>query len=116
MRQVPVIRLDELTDEQRRAYALVHNQLTMNTPFNLDALKVELDNIGEIDLSDMGFDLTLHDEYTDEPDFSELDDERIKTNIVVTLNIKSIDEYEDIKSVLQNIIAGKDISMAVKMS
>lgn len=65
MEQVPVIRLDELTDEQRRAYGLVHNQLTMNTPFNLDALKIELDNIGEIDLTDMGFDLTLHDEYTE---------------------------------------------------
>ena len=65
--QVPVIRLDDLTDEQRRAYTLVHNQLTMNSGFNLDTLKVELDNIGEIDLSDMGFDLTIHDEYTDEP-------------------------------------------------
>ena len=68
--QVPVIRLDELTDEQRRAYALVHNQLTMNSGFDLDALKVELDNIGDIDLSDMGFDLTLHDEYT-EPDIED---------------------------------------------
>ena len=63
--QVPVIRLDDLTDEQRRAYALVHNQLTMNSGFDLDTLKVELDNIGEIDLSGMGFDLTLHDEYTE---------------------------------------------------
>ena len=68
--QVPVIRLDDLTDEQRRAYALVHNQLTMNSGFDLDALKVELDNIGEIDLSGMGFDLTLHDEYT-EPDIED---------------------------------------------
>ena len=65
--KVPVIRLDGLTDEQRRAYGLVHNQLTMNSGFDLDTLKVELDNIGEIDLSDMGFDLTIHDEYTDEP-------------------------------------------------
>ena len=62
---IPIIRLDDLTDEQRRAYMLVHNQLTMNSPFDLDALKVELDNIGEVDLSDMGFDLTLHDEYTE---------------------------------------------------
>ena len=67
---IPVIRLDDLTDEQRRAYMLVHNQLTMNSGFDLDALKVELDNIGEIDLSDMGFDLTLHDEYT-EPDIED---------------------------------------------
>lgn len=67
---IPVIRLDDLTDEQRRAYALVHNQLTMNSGFDLDTLKVELDNIGDIDLSDMGFDLTLHDEYT-EPDIED---------------------------------------------
>lgn len=72
---VPVIRLDGLTAEQRRAYGLVHNQLTMNTPFDLDSLKLELDSIGDIDLTDMGFDLTLHDDYTDpevkEDDFDE---------------------------------------------
>ena len=28
---VPIIRLDSLTDEQRRAYALIHNKLTMNS-------------------------------------------------------------------------------------
>lgn len=55
--QVPIIRLDDLTDEQRRAYTLVHNQLTMNSGFDLDTLKVELDNIGEIDMSEFGFNL-----------------------------------------------------------
>lgn len=55
--QVPVIRLDDLTDEQRRAYTLVHNQLTMNSGFDLDTLKIELDNIGEIDMSEFGFNL-----------------------------------------------------------
>ena len=45
---VPVIRLDELSDEQRRAYTLVHNKLTMNTEFNLDLLNIELDNITDI--------------------------------------------------------------------
>lgn len=67
---IPVIRLDSLSDEQRRAYTLIHNQLTMNSGFNLDTLKVELDNIGEVDLSGMGFDLTIHDEYT-EPDIED---------------------------------------------
>lgn len=114
--EIPVIRLDDLTDEQRKAYGLVHNQLTMNTPFDLDTLKLELDSIGDIDLTDMGFDLTLHDEYTDEPDLSELDDEGEKKNIVVTLNIKNVGTYESIKNALQNIIADKDINMAVKMS
>ena len=52
---VPVIRLDELTDEQRKAYALVHNKLTMNSDFDLDILSDELDKIFDIDMSDFGF-------------------------------------------------------------
>lgn len=78
MEQVPVIRLDELTDEQRRAYGLVHNQLTMNTPFNLDALKIELDNIGEIDLSDMGFDLSSPGDMSNYPEVDINDDYCLK--------------------------------------
>lgn len=42
---VPIIRLDNLTDEQRRAYGLVHNKLTMNSGFNFDLLQMELENI-----------------------------------------------------------------------
>lgn len=58
--EVPVIRLDSLTDEQRRAYTLVHNQTTMNTGFDLDVLNEELDNI-DIDMSDYGFDIKIDD-------------------------------------------------------
>lgn len=53
--KVPVIRLDSLTDEQRKAYMLVHNKLTMNTDFDFDLLGIELDNIANIDMSDFGF-------------------------------------------------------------
>lgn len=34
LEKVPVIRLDELTEEQRKAYTLVHNKLTMNSGFD----------------------------------------------------------------------------------
>lgn len=54
---VPVIRLDRLTDEQRRAYTLIHNKLTMNSDFDFDILSAELDDIFDIDMSDFGFDL-----------------------------------------------------------
>ena len=54
MKEVPVIRLDDLTDEQRRAYTLVHNQTTMKTGFNMVILDEELDNI-DIDMSELGF-------------------------------------------------------------
>ena len=71
---VPVIRLDRLTDEQRRAYALIHNQLTMNSGFDLDALNIELGDI-ELDMSAFGFELdseeepqeAVEDDYDPEP-------------------------------------------------
>lgn len=36
--ECPVICLDDLTDSQRRAYTLIHNQLTMNTEWDADIL------------------------------------------------------------------------------
>lgn len=63
-KELPVIRLDDLTDEQRKAYTLAHNKLTMNSDFDLDILTAELDDITDIDMSDFGFDLDLD---TDEP-------------------------------------------------
>ena len=57
IKEVPVIRLDNLTDEQRRAYILVHNKLTMNTDFDFSKLEVELDGIADIDMGEFGFNL-----------------------------------------------------------
>lgn len=57
MTEVPIIRLDHLTDEERRAYTLAHNKLTMNSDFDLDILNEELMNFDTIDMSEFGFDL-----------------------------------------------------------
>lgn len=59
---VPVIRLDDFTDEQRKAYTLVHNKLTMNTDFDVDILNLELDDIIDIDMSQFGFEIDIPDE------------------------------------------------------
>ena len=56
--EVPVIRLDDLTDEQRRAYMLVHNKLTMNTDFDMPILDMELDKIIDIDMEQFDFSVT----------------------------------------------------------
>ena len=58
-KEVPIIRLDHLTDEERKAYTLVHNKLTMNSDFDLDILQEELENFDTIDMSDFGFDIDL---------------------------------------------------------
>lgn len=58
MDKVPVIRLDNLTDEQRRAYALAHNKTAELSLWDIDVLAEELKDISEIDMSDFGFDLS----------------------------------------------------------
>jgi DNA modification methylase len=55
METVPIIRLDHLTDEQRKAYTLAHNKLTMNSDFDIDLLNQELASIENIDMEDFGF-------------------------------------------------------------
>ena len=58
--EVPIIRLDHLTDEERKAYTLVHNKLTMNSDFDMDILNYELMNsFDTIDMNDFGFDIDI---------------------------------------------------------
>lgn len=57
--KVPIIRLDHLTDDERKAYTLIHNQLTLNTGYNLDTLKKELDKLKTFKMADFGFNTEL---------------------------------------------------------
>jgi len=74
IKKVPIIRLDDLTEEQRKAYTLVHNKLTMNTDFDVDMLNLELDDILDIDMSQFGFDLELDDTEEEKEQHSKLTD------------------------------------------
>ena len=58
--EVEIIRLDHLSDKQRREYTLVHNQLTMNTEWDFDKLGLELDGL-DFDGFDFGFDVDMLD-------------------------------------------------------
>ena len=60
--EVPVIHLDHLTDEQRRAYALAHNKTAEMSEWDFDLLGDELADILNIDMSDFGFDLSEDEE------------------------------------------------------
>ena len=73
--EVECIRLDGLTDEQKRAYIHVHNQLTLNTGFDLDILEQELRSIEGIDMGAFGFDM----DFAIDSDFSFDDGENAKT-------------------------------------
>jgi ParB-like chromosome segregation protein Spo0J len=54
LRELPVVFLDHMTEEQRRAYILVDNQLTMNSGFDDDILSMELEGITDIDMEQFG--------------------------------------------------------------
>ena len=71
--EVPVIRLEHLSEEQKRAYILAHNKLTLNTEFDIDLLNDELKLIDDIDMTDFGF-ITLEDDViVEEDDFTDMD-------------------------------------------
>lgn len=92
METVPVIRLDNMTDEQRKAYTLVHNQTTMNTDFDYNILGAELAEIDEFHMEDFGFienDINVDDFDTD---FTLAADDKPKVRtITLTLSEKQFE-------------------------
>ena len=54
MSEVPCIRLEHLTEAQRRAYVIADNRLALNSGWDTEMLKVEF-----ADLQELGFDLEL---------------------------------------------------------
>lgn len=51
----PCIFLDHLTDEERRAYGLAHNQTTLMSGFDLDALSLEMEDLDGFEMEEFGF-------------------------------------------------------------
>lgn len=99
----PVIELDHLTDEQRRAYALVHNQTTLNSGFDFPTLSTELASIDGFDWDDFGFDsiafavgLSAEDDF----DMNEFDDSFEPSAKIVKVICRSDAEKEQLKKII----------------
>ena len=76
--EVECIRLDHLTDKERKEYTLVHNKTTMDTGFDLDLLVPELE---ELDfLSDFDFDFGID---TDEEEETEIMEDEVEHKSLV---------------------------------
>lgn len=111
LNKVPVIRLDGLTDDQRKAYTIAHNQLTMSTGFDLEKLREELKtidlNLGDYGIEPADFNIDLgevedipHYEITGEkPDLNELVDTTKADELLA--EIAKADMPEDIKGFLR---------------
>ena len=81
VKEAECIRLVGLTDDQKRAYIHIHNQLTMNTGFDMDILTQELKSIEGIDMSFFGFDMDFSiDQDFDFDDGQNVEDELLSSS------------------------------------
>lgn len=93
---IEVIKLTHLSEEQKKAYILAHNQLTMNSGFDLDILDEELNEILTIDMEDFGFELFSVDDIEEQDGYNEESDDRecfTKTFTFPIANKKKIISY-----------------------
>ena len=97
MESVPVIHLDHLTDEQRRAYALAHNKTAENSEWDDDLLFGELGDIFDIDMEQFGFE--LGNDQNENANRKEVD---LVETISVVIDCANEEEAEEIFERLQN--------------
>jgi len=66
LKEVPCIVADDLTEQQIKAFRLADNKVAEAATWDMDLLKIELDGITDIDMSNLGFDdISLGDETTE---------------------------------------------------
>ena len=66
LKEVPCIVATDLTEEQIKAFRLADNKVSEFSEWDFDALEKELDALGDFNMDDFGFDLSLDDDEEDE--------------------------------------------------
>lgn len=97
LEKVPCIRLDEMTDEQRREYAIRHNRSAEMSAWDFGKLEEELAalEIQGIDMSDLKFDLDMNESKEGQDDNDGyFGDERERTYNAMRLNEFDADRSE----------------------
>ena len=79
LKEVPCIRLDDMTDEQRRAYGLAHNKTAELSTWDAELLPLELEALPTYDMTAFGFSLDrIASEWFDQRE--RMDDSRQEDN------------------------------------
>lgn len=99
-KKVPIIRLKHLSEIQKQAYIIAHNKINLNTEFDLDKVKEEMNNILEdIDLDKYGFE-DIENELEEDID-SETVINNVKANkVMICPQCKAIHPVKEFKEVL----------------
>ena len=79
MDEVPTITLEGLTETQKKAYVIADNKLGLNSSWNDDLLKLELESLADFDIDLLGWDVLP--EFNDEVSYSILDDEDVEEQL-----------------------------------
>lgn len=95
----PCIRLDHLTDDQRRAYALAHNKTAEMSSWDFDMLESELAELPEFEMSDFGFLETPDIDWADVEDLSEETYEKPEKDMLECPHCHHVDSKNHFKKV-----------------
>ena len=68
LKEVPCIMADDLTEQQIKAFRLADNKVAEAATWDMDLLKIELDSITDIDMSDFGFGIDSLEEEEKNPE------------------------------------------------
>ena len=123
---VPTITLSHLTPDQRKAYIIADNQLALNSSWDDDILKHELEALMEngFDLSVLGWGDDVPT-FADEPDYGLLDDfedpsDNLANDVYKAIQIEfRPEDYEEAKEVVaearkKGIYIGQELVNALK--
>ena len=109
--EVPCIVADDLTDEQIKAYRLADNKVAEKAEWDFELLGAELDDLFDFDMTVFGF-----EDVAEKFDENDLDEEVNKENVIISINCKNVNDYEQIKERVQNLADEIEASLAVKMA
>lgn len=87
LKEVPCIYANDLTEEQVKAFRLADNKVGEIAEWDDDLLKIELDDILDIDMSDLGFDDIDLEEVYDEPKEKEAHDKLTNQFIIPPFSV-----------------------------
>lgn len=115
---VPTLKADHLTEAQKKAYIIADNQLALNSDWNLDLLKVEIEGLQEVDFNVdlLGFD----DGFFSVPDVPEIKDNEViqdnfEDDMKMTFNF-SYDQFQEVSEKLNRINESKEIALLELLS
>jgi ParB-like chromosome segregation protein Spo0J len=104
---VPTLLVDHLTEAQKKAYVIADNQLALNSGWDFDLLKVEIEGLQEVDFDTqlLGFDDSFLDKVLDDMDFQDESDPKEASpeddEIGIYVFVKSETEQQNISEEME---------------